>query len=351
MVDDQDLLDRFAPLADAMLAEAPSVAALRARVVRRRHRRRSWAGGAAAALALAGLGTWVAVTARAPTRDRVATQPEGTEEPADDRPLSATVGTGPRLVIGWLPDGLPSPTCRHPLPARRELLRCMVDRAAITLERGAAPDAVQNAWERRDAAGVATALGRSAAGAAFIVIDGGPVLALGEGSYVIVADADVVDLSLQPLSDQQAEQIIAGVQTEPEDPGFRLPTGMLPDGAQPLTQGQVRPEVGAARAGRARGITYELPAAGTQPTSQLSISVVRDVDANSFLAAWSAQQRLLTQQVPERFERTGRSGLLVRRVGQVAVAAAIDDRAVVLVDAPEAKADDAVAMAASVVLR
>jgi len=373
MADDQDLLDRFRPLADATFAAPSPRSALDARV-RRRRRRRVRAGGAA--VALAAVGALAAVRlAGAPSRPDVAARVTATTVPR----RTGGLGTGPRLVIGWVPEGLSSGDCRR-LPGAVLRITCSLDvpttavpdGATVMWMPGAATAEVRAAWARRDVAAVVNPLVGPRPGAAFTVIDGGPVVALGEtdriagGSvgrparvatgWLLVAGDDVVQVTTEGLSTGQVEQVVAGIGTSPENPGFTVPDGKLPAGARPVAQGPQRPwlepdrlhpELSAPASGTAYGITYAL--AGSR--SLLSVTVIRDTDATAFLAAWSDELRQATGSPPAPVERRGRSGRAYTPAqpgDRVQVAVAAGDHTVILVKGPVRDLDAALTIAASV---
>ncbi len=374
MADDQDLLDGFRPLADATFAAPRPRSVLEARVRHRQRRRREVAGGVAAALAAIG-GLAVARVAGSPPPADVATRATATTAPGG----SAGLGTGPRLVIGWLPKGLSSGDCAW-LPRDAPTISCPLgipttpvpDGAHVTWMPGAATAEIRAAWVRRDARAVVDATVGPRPGAAFTVIDGGPVLALGEmnrvaGSsveqpdrvqlgWLVVAGEDVVEVMAEGLSTSQVEQLVAGISTAPEDPGFTVPDGTLPAGARPVAQGPqrpwlepdpLRPDLSAPVSGKAYGITYSLPGS----RSLLLVTVIRDIDVTAFLASWSDVVRRATGSQSAPVERKGRSGLVFtpRLAGdRVQVAIAADDHTVVLVKAPAHDQDMAVTIAASV---
>ncbi|MFW6034015.1 MAG: hypothetical protein ACOC9R_02665 [bacterium] len=390
MADDQDLLDRFRPLADATFALPRPRAALDARVRRRQRHRRRMRGGVVVVAALAAIGAVVARADLSQQPDDVTTD----AAPGPSTALPSGIGTDPRLVIGSVPPGLSSGKCTilapeppsDPPAETQDMILCSLDvpttaasdGAQVTWMPGAATEEVRAAWARRDAVPVAAAavpLG-PIPGAEFTVVDGRPVVALGEVfrfdarpggppdrvalGWAVVVGEDVIQVLTEGLSSTQIEQLLGGLGTAPDDPGFAVPDEVLPGGARPVAQGpqrlwfqpdDLRPDLSTPVPGTATGITYALP--DYPPDSQLlAVTVLRDLDAERFLASWSDHMTTVNGSPPATVERDGRSGLVqdpagpVGRRGQVAMA--VDDRTAVLVTAPSRDMDDAIAIAASV---
>jgi hypothetical protein len=237
---------------------------------------------------------------------------------------------------------------------------------------GAATADIRAAWARRDAGAIVEATVGPRPGAAFTVIDGGPVLALGEIDrdaghsvgqpdrvqlgWLVVVGKDVVEVMTDGLSTSQVEQLVAGIGTAPEDPGFTIPDGTLPPGTRPVAQGPQRPwlepdplhpDLSTPVSGTAYGISYALPSS----RSLLSVTVIRDIDATAFLTSWSDVVRTATGSPAAPIERNGRSGLAFtpRQAGdRVQLAIAADAHTVVVAKAPAQDQDVAVTIASSI---
>jgi hypothetical protein len=371
MADDGDLIERLERLASASFGPLTDVGVLRARVARRRRRRRAFvAGGTVGVVAvLASLGLLAASAA------------QGGDGPADEvhavaptTPAPATVpasyGTGPRLVLGTVPAELASHGCH------REDLHGTVTLCTLGVPATAVPDGItvilrplsaagKAAWDSGDPVATAAVLQRPNDQARFIDIGGRRTLAMGEvdrvdgsalgfddrvaQSFEVRIGEFTVQLNTEGITAPQLDAVVGGLSLDPVDLGFSIPDGILPAGTQVIAEGQQRlwfepdalaPERSDDNGGAAAGITYQLADQG----NPVAVSVVRGVDARSYVESWADQRRRLHDGEPTEVRLGDRTGVRFRTAyGGIAaeggttadlLAVEADDRTVVLVEGP-----------------
>lgn len=378
MPDDLDLLERFEPLATAPFVEPTATSALVARVAQRRRTRRLAASGAAIVIAIvASLGA-VAVVG-APSGDGPADELR-TVAPseAEESSVPASYGTGPRLVLGAVPEELASEGCSTDFFGPGDIA-CTLGQPAtpdendgIILVLQAASPAEQAAWDRGDAATLAQEHGHD--DAEFRAIGGRDVLDLGERrtpspkgrpervthSYQVLAGAFVIEVFTEGVTEEQVAEVIRGLGTEPVDLGFAISVDALPAGARAIAQGQERlwyqpdpqdPSRSDDNGGLVAGITY---AVGDEVVP-VAVHVVRGVDAADYIEAW-AQQQPGDAPETEPITANGRIGAIAqvrfRGIPEEAgegegerIAVAVDDETVIIVEGKVSQHDALVAIA------
>ncbi|MGN6694631.1 MAG: hypothetical protein ACTHN0_10685 [Aquihabitans sp.] len=370
MSDDLDLQERFAPLATAAFVETTDPAVLHQRVARRRRRHRIAVGSVAAAIVLTGSLAALAVArgGRPGTIDQIhagTTEPSGpttTRVPG----VPASYGTEPRLVLGSVPEGMASQGCGSEDKAGARIVTCTLGIPATAVPDGinlgadldGAPDDVVAAWDRRDATDVADLVFAGEGDPAFTTIAGRTVLSLGETdrvdgtsfdlpdrvtrSYALLAGPLLIQINAEGVTEDQLATVVRGLTTEPVDLGFAIPDGILPSATRAIAEGQQRlwfqpdqldPTRSVDNGGNASGITYQVDGQRTG----VSVSVVRDVDAATYVTTWAAQQESrnpAAQTVLEDIEPSGRPGKqLGLRAGGAANGSASTQRLAVVADA------------------
>jgi hypothetical protein len=294
--------------------------------------------------------------------------------------VPASYGTGPRLVLGVVPEAMASQGCGSEGQAGANgatVVTCTLGIPATAVPDGinlgtdldGAPDDVVAAWDRRDAAALADLVFASNGTPAFATIAGRAVLALGEtdrvdGSsfdlpdrvtrtYAILVGPLLVQINAEGVTDDQLATVVRGLAARPVDLGFAVPDGILPDTARAISEGQQRlwfepnpldPARSVDNGGSASGITYQLDGQRTA----LTVSVVRDVDAGQYVDTWASQQGSRSPAARtgiEDIDPGGRPGkqLSLRAAGAAngpastqRLAVAADDATVVLVEGPNA---------------
>lgn len=380
MPEDLDLAERFEPLATAPFVAPTDTSALMARVAERRRARRVLiAGGVAATVAVVGsLGILAALAAPS---DDGATDELHTVAPTEPEESSvpASYGTGPRLVLGTVPEDLASEGCTTDVFGEGEIAACTLGQPAtpdendgILLVLEPATPEVLAAWERGDVAALARPHGQESG--EFRTMGGRDVLDLGERqtpgpvgrpvrvshTYDVLIDEYVVSIFTEGVDEEQVDAVVRGLGVDPVDLGFAISVDALPPGARAIAQGQERlwyqpdpqdPGRSDDNGGSAAGVTYMVG----DEIVPLSVHVVRDVDAADYLDAWATQQPGEAPSV-EPVTANGRAGSLARvRFGGIAeeageaegerVAVAVDDATVIIVEGKVSQHDALMAIA------
>lgn len=377
MSDDLDLMERFEPLATAAFVARTDPSLLRRRVGERRRRRRMAAGGTAAVVVVLGTIAALALARGEDGSGAVDQVRAGPAEPVvpDASGPPASFGTRPRLVVGVVPEGMASQGCGADDEGQGLVVTCGLGVPATAVPDGinlatdldGAPDDVVSAWDDGEAEAVGNLVFGGEGDPAFTTIAGRKVLALGEtdrvdGSpfdqpdrvartYAVLSGALLIQINAEGVTEDQLAAVIGGLGTEPADLGFSIPDGVLPGSVRAVAQGQQRPwyepdPLDPSRSvdpgGDAAGITYAIDG----QSSELSVTVVRGVDAAPYVDTWGRQQE---QQDPasrtaiDDIDAGGRVGKQVGlRPGGAAgaapsgrrVAVAADATTVVLVEGP-----------------